>query len=173
MDDSAQSTAWERTSILGSVRRLLAYARPYLPLLAVALVFTLVFAGARYGRAYLLKPLLDDVVLPAMAAEKGTGERWASELFSSATLIPEQRKQDETPAPSALQSAEAQGALRRAWGRQNAPQPPLPPGQRYGAAYRRTGRACQSALVRCRQSRHGPLRAPCLQWRCDRVLPHG
>lgn len=48
--------------------RLAGYARPYAALIALALLFTLLFAAGRYGRAYLTKPLIDDVLLPSQAA---------------------------------------------------------------------------------------------------------
>jgi subfamily B ATP-binding cassette protein MsbA len=51
-------------SMLAHLRRLLRYARPYVGLLFLALVFSLLFSGGRYGRAYLMKPLLDDVLMP-------------------------------------------------------------------------------------------------------------
>jgi subfamily B ATP-binding cassette protein MsbA len=44
--------------------RLLRYARPYLGILALAIACSLVYAGARNARNYLVKPLFDDVILP-------------------------------------------------------------------------------------------------------------
>ena len=55
------------------MRRLLRYALPYLPLIALALLFTIAFGTARYARAYLLMPLLDGVLVPAQAAGFGQG----------------------------------------------------------------------------------------------------
>lgn len=55
------------TSPPGSVRqllRLLVYARPYLWVIAVALVFSLLYGGGLTGRAYLLAPIIDEVALP-------------------------------------------------------------------------------------------------------------
>jgi subfamily B ATP-binding cassette protein MsbA len=89
LSDSAATTALERASIRGMVRRLVRYAVPYVPLLALALVFTVGFATARYARAYLLMPLLDDVLVPAQASPAGTGDRWAAELWSEESLVPE------------------------------------------------------------------------------------
>jgi len=43
--------------------RLLGFARPYFKVVAVAMVFAAVYSGARYLRAYLLKPILDDVLI--------------------------------------------------------------------------------------------------------------
>jgi subfamily B ATP-binding cassette protein MsbA len=44
--------------------RLFAYARPYAALILLAIVLTVAFSGGRYVRAYLMKPILDDVLLP-------------------------------------------------------------------------------------------------------------
>jgi subfamily B ATP-binding cassette protein MsbA len=44
--------------------RLLRYARPYLHVIAVAVVFSLLYGGGITGRAYLLAPVIDDVALP-------------------------------------------------------------------------------------------------------------
>lgn len=44
--------------------RLFAYARPYAGLIALALLLSLALGGVRLTRVYLLKPLLDDVILP-------------------------------------------------------------------------------------------------------------
>jgi subfamily B ATP-binding cassette protein MsbA len=43
--------------------RLLGFAQPYLGIVAAALAFATVYSGARYLRAYLLKPIIDDVML--------------------------------------------------------------------------------------------------------------
>ena len=48
------------------------YAKPYLGLIALALVCSLIFAGGRYGRALLMKPLLDDVLMPHQAVDAET-----------------------------------------------------------------------------------------------------
>ena len=44
--------------------RVLGYARPYVALILLALTLTLVFGAARLARAYLMKPIVDDVILP-------------------------------------------------------------------------------------------------------------
>jgi subfamily B ATP-binding cassette protein MsbA len=49
--------------------RLLRYARRYLPLIALGALLVLGYSGARYARAYLAKPLMDEVVLPHGALE--------------------------------------------------------------------------------------------------------
>ncbi len=54
--------------------RLVRYARPYLALLLLAVAFGTLHAGARMGRAYLTKPLLDDVILaPSEASQADPG----------------------------------------------------------------------------------------------------
>ncbi len=61
--------------------RMLGFARPYASLIAVALVLTLIFAGGRYVRAYLMKPLLDEVLLPSQAVvseSMGSDVSWFS-----------------------------------------------------------------------------------------------
>ena len=45
--------------------RLLAYARPYLALVALTLLLSLVYSGGQYARAYLIKPAIDDIALPS------------------------------------------------------------------------------------------------------------
>ena len=49
--------------------RMLAFARPYLTPIGLAAVFSLLFSAGRYGRALLLKPVFDNVLLPAQAGE--------------------------------------------------------------------------------------------------------
>ncbi len=48
--------------------RLLRYARPYLGLLLLALLLAFAHSGGRYLRAWLIKPLLDDVLVPHAAS---------------------------------------------------------------------------------------------------------
>ena len=43
---------------------MLGYARPYLGIILLVVAFAVLFAAGRYARAYLVKPLFDDVVLP-------------------------------------------------------------------------------------------------------------
>ncbi|MFQ5514532.1 MAG: ABC transporter ATP-binding protein [Myxococcota bacterium] len=49
--------------------RLLAYARPYLALVAIAIGAALVYSAGDTARSYLIKPLMDDVVLPSHEAD--------------------------------------------------------------------------------------------------------
>lgn len=44
--------------------RLLLYARPYLHVIGIALLFSLLYGSGITGRAYLLAPVIDDVALP-------------------------------------------------------------------------------------------------------------
>ena len=48
---------------------MLSFARPYLLLIGLAALFSLIFSSGRYGRALLLKPVFDNVLLPAQADE--------------------------------------------------------------------------------------------------------
>ncbi|MBW2242693.1 MAG: ABC transporter ATP-binding protein [Deltaproteobacteria bacterium] len=48
--------------------RLLAYVRPYVGLMLIAVLAALVYSGARTGRALLIQPLFDDVILPQASA---------------------------------------------------------------------------------------------------------
>ncbi len=65
------------------LRRMLAFARPYIGLITVAALLNLVFSGGRYARALLLKPLLDGVLLPAGRGETPPGFEFG-DLFTIA-----------------------------------------------------------------------------------------
>lgn len=47
--------------------RLIGYARPYVWPIVLAIVLASVFSAGRYGRAYLMKPIFDDVIGPSQA----------------------------------------------------------------------------------------------------------
>jgi len=47
-----------------SILRLLVYARPYVHVILLAIVFSFLYGGGLTGRAYLLAPIIDDVALP-------------------------------------------------------------------------------------------------------------
>ena len=49
--------------------RMLAFSKPYLLLIGIATFLNILFSSGRYARALLLKPLLDDVLLPAGSGE--------------------------------------------------------------------------------------------------------
>jgi len=63
--DVARSAAG--ASGMSALWRLLGYVRPYLVLLGAVIACSLIFAGGRFGRAYLMKPFLDGVLLPVVA----------------------------------------------------------------------------------------------------------
>ncbi|MDG2048857.1 MAG: ABC transporter ATP-binding protein [Myxococcota bacterium] len=50
--------------------RILRLLKPYLGLIVVVVLCTLAFSAGRYGRAYLMKPLLDRVLVPVEAPSK-------------------------------------------------------------------------------------------------------
>ena len=52
---------------------MLGFARPYVALIALVAVCTLIFSAGRYGRAYLLKPLIDGVLVPVAGDEPAAG----------------------------------------------------------------------------------------------------
>ena len=56
--------------------RLVGFARPYLVVLAIAVLCSAAYAGARTARAYLIKPLLDDVVLPFAGSAAPSASDW-------------------------------------------------------------------------------------------------
>ena len=58
------------SSIRQVLSRLARYTRPYLAIILVATLLALVFAAGRHGRAYLMKPLLDEFILPTVAGEQ-------------------------------------------------------------------------------------------------------
>ena len=61
--------ASQREGSFRRLLRLLAYARPYAWVVVVAVVFSFLYAGGLTGRIYLVKPLLDDVVVPDLNAK--------------------------------------------------------------------------------------------------------
>jgi ABC-type multidrug transport system fused ATPase/permease subunit len=61
-----RAAAQERATL----RRLLGFTKPYLPLLLAAFLCTVLFSAGRYGRAYLTKPLLDGVLVPVVSEDE-------------------------------------------------------------------------------------------------------
>ena len=57
---------------LARLWRLLAYGKPYWPWIALTVLASLLYAGGLTGRAYLLRPLLDGIVLPSAEASSLT-----------------------------------------------------------------------------------------------------
>jgi ATP-binding cassette, subfamily B, bacterial MsbA len=54
--------------------RLFGYARPYFWPIVAALLLASVFSAGRYGRAYLIKPIFDDVIAPTQALREAGGK---------------------------------------------------------------------------------------------------
>ena len=83
-----------RASLFG--RLLTVYARPFAALIALAMVLSLVFSGGRYLRAYLIKPILDDVLLVTGSMGPASSD-WLPDLreFASGVAIEPER---DTPA---------------------------------------------------------------------------
>ena len=75
-----------REGSLAPLLRLLLYARPYAWVVGITLVFSLLYAGGLTGRAYLVKPLLDDVLAPKISADSLAELRGSSD---AAQLDPE------------------------------------------------------------------------------------
>ena len=77
--DPAPLLAAANLSNLALLSRVLGFAKPYLATIALCIALTAVFSAGRYARAYLMKPLLDDVLLPAHAAvTEGEAVSWSS-----------------------------------------------------------------------------------------------
>lgn len=68
-----------RERSVASLVRLLLYARPYGWVVALTIGFSLLYAGGLTGRAYLVKPLLDDVLAPKISADSLTELRAGQE----------------------------------------------------------------------------------------------
>ena len=67
-------------SPMRGILRLLGYARPYLHVIALAIVFSLLYSGGLTGRAYLLAPIIDEVALPNASLSSLEELREAGEL---------------------------------------------------------------------------------------------
>jgi subfamily B ATP-binding cassette protein MsbA len=63
------AVASTETSSLRKVLRLLGYARPYAWLVVLSILASLAYAAGDTGRSYLLRPVLDGVLLPAVQAD--------------------------------------------------------------------------------------------------------
>jgi subfamily B ATP-binding cassette protein MsbA len=96
--------------------RVLVYARPYVGLVVLTMGLTLFVSLLEFGRAYLIKPVLDDVVLPHTSLEGG---------FPAASWLPDfglsGEQEEPEPAPEEVapvelteaQRAELQQTIRR------------------------------------------------------------
>lgn len=62
--------------------RLVRYMRPYIGLVALTFALTVLYGGGRFGRAYLMKPILDDILLPSgvLQAEEADASSWLPSL---------------------------------------------------------------------------------------------
>ncbi|MCH2409232.1 ABC transporter ATP-binding protein/permease [Myxococcota bacterium] len=77
--------------------RLAKYLRPYLILLLVSILCALSYAGARAGRAYLAKPLLDDVVLQNQDdTNTSSSLSWVRDLLPTKKLESGKKPSEET-----------------------------------------------------------------------------
>lgn len=97
-------------SNLALLGRMLAFAKPYLAAIILSIALTLVFSAGRYGRAYLMKPLLDDVLLPAhgaVAAAVAEGEG-----MSRSAVSPEPSSDDPDRDSAGRATSEAADSLR-------------------------------------------------------------
>jgi hypothetical protein len=56
-----------------AILRLVRYARPDVGAILVAIVLASVFSAGRYGRAYLVKPIFDDVIAPSQVLREAGG----------------------------------------------------------------------------------------------------
>jgi len=108
-DQSPRRAPLARTGPL--VKRVLGYARPYALLLVGALFFTLIFSVGRYGRAYLIKPVLDDVILPHQAAMQAKAPAAAapSSLFSPTLAATPAQVQPEEELPGSPSGGHGDG----------------------------------------------------------------
>jgi subfamily B ATP-binding cassette protein MsbA len=88
-----------------NIGRLLSFARPYLGRVLLTVAFSLLYAGGLTGRAYLAKPIFDDVVAPATV---GASDVWQDLAHGQAE-----------PAPAELEQLEAQRAEIEAKAREN------------------------------------------------------
>lgn len=74
--ESAPQVELDRAVLLRLLSR---YVRPFAGWIAGALLLGLLVSGALYLRAYLIKPILDDVIIPASRSEVGASH-WLSDL---------------------------------------------------------------------------------------------
>jgi hypothetical protein len=87
--------------------RLLVYAKRYIPLILLASLLVLGYSGARYARAYLAKPLLDNVVLPHGAlADVPKPSDWLPRIGPWAEPESKPAEEPQARAPSAASSGQ-------------------------------------------------------------------
>jgi subfamily B ATP-binding cassette protein MsbA len=93
--------------------RLLLYARPYIGLVVLLFALTMMLSGTRYVRAYLMKPILDNVLLPQQElAGSGTG----SSPIANIPLLGKvaEKVPGETLAPESEEAAAERETLQKA-----------------------------------------------------------
>jgi ATP-binding cassette, subfamily B, bacterial MsbA len=98
-----------RRSTFALFSRLLRFARPYVGVIALALTCSLAFSGARNLRNYLIKPLLNEVLVPAQSSALPSvpSSLWPS-FFSGSKKL-----QIARAAPAAPEEAEARTRLQQ------------------------------------------------------------
>jgi subfamily B ATP-binding cassette protein MsbA len=87
--------------------RLLRYARPYVALILATFALSGLFSIGSYARAYLIKPVLDNVVVPSQSLG-GAASGWLPDLGLSGSGA-----QTQAPSPRAAPSAEEEAELQR------------------------------------------------------------
>ena len=86
--------------------RLLALARPYLFVILAITLLTAAFAAGRYGRAYMMKPLLDGVLVPAAEENRNAQSEhtplwpWDSTPTADLTELKGAETEPSSPPPS-------------------------------------------------------------------------
>lgn len=110
----------------GLLVRILGFARPYVGAIVLVALFTLVFSAGRYGRAYLVKPLLDGVLVPAVGepgpppedvfgsrATAGVLDAALARVLPDEALVPPPQTQGGPEAAAGERAAAIRGALAR------------------------------------------------------------
>jgi subfamily B ATP-binding cassette protein MsbA len=88
--------------------RLLGYAKRYVPLILLTSLLVLCYSGARYARAYLAKPLLDNVVLPHGALlQAPSASDWLPKIGPWAEREPKPAEASKAPPPLTPQERSA------------------------------------------------------------------
>jgi subfamily B ATP-binding cassette protein MsbA len=77
--------------------RVIGYARPFATLVLLAAVLAVALGGGRFARAYLMKPILDDVLLPQQALSAGS---YAPAWFRDLPLVGSGEKAAGAPRPA-------------------------------------------------------------------------
>jgi subfamily B ATP-binding cassette protein MsbA len=77
--------------------RVIGYARPFAALVLLAAVLAVALGGGRFARAYLMKPILDDVLLPQQALSAGS---YAPAWFRDLPLVGSGAKAAVAPRPA-------------------------------------------------------------------------